>query len=47
MVASRYAISAQKTVRWPQYVAACSAAGGAFAVGAALGKKPKNFIRVL
>lgn len=27
----------QKTVRWPQYVAGLSAAGGAFAVGSALG----------
>ena len=37
MTKSSYEISAQSTVKWPQVVAGLSAAGGAFAVGAALG----------
>lgn len=38
MVANTYSISAQETVRWPQYLAAFIAALGAFAIGTALGK---------
>lgn len=37
MVVKSYSISAQSTVKWPQIIAGLSAAGGAFAVGAALG----------
>lgn len=37
MVANGYSVSAQETKRLPQYVAALAAAGGAFAIGAALG----------
>jgi MFS family permease len=37
MTKSTYEITDQKTVKWPQVVAGLSAAGGAFAFGAALG----------
>jgi SP family facilitated glucose transporter-like MFS transporter 8 len=37
MKITSYSVSAQDTVKWPQIVAGLSAAGGAFAVGTALG----------
>lgn len=34
-----YNVGGQTTKHWPQYVAGAAAAGGAFAIGTALGKK--------
>ena len=36
--------ASSNTVKWPQVVAGLSAAGGAFAVGAALGERDKEFV---